>query len=70
MMTYPNETPDEYRAEHATGLGKPRHLSPRPGADGPNSFADVFRKSHVVQIHRSQMDKERTFFAHDGQVLQ
>ena len=67
-LSYPTETPEEYRAEHATGMGKPRHLSSRAGS-GPQPSSEIFRKSNTFKNQKEQMEKEQRFFAHAGQVL-
>jgi len=57
---WPAGAPQEYHAEHATGLNA------RPGlASGRATGASVPRKSVDVVAKKSQMSKERQFFSHD-----
>ena len=57
--------PGEYHAEHATGLGK----ATSGVAYGKGGGVEVFRKSPEAGVRKEQMNKERQFFSHEGEVL-
>ncbi|KAH8047323.1 alpha-tubulin binding protein [Aureococcus anophagefferens] len=64
-VDYPVATPREYHAEHATGLGK----AAGGVAYGKGGGFEVFRKSPEAGVRKQQMNKERQFFSHEGEVL-
>lgn len=62
---YPEGCPIEYRAEHATRLGK----SMRKVAYGKFGGPEVHRKSTEASAHHAQMAKERQFYSNNDEVL-
>lgn len=62
---YPASCPEEYRAEHATRMGKPNGQV----AYGKSGGHEVFRKSEGTCARRGQMQKERQFYSTSGEVL-
>lgn len=64
-LGFPESCPVEYRAEHATRLGKPI----RKVAYGKFGGAEVHRKSTEASAHHAQMAKERQFYSHNDEVL-